>query len=179
MKKKFSSFLLIVFSFFFSQEKTIEFSKSSPSITKENKFVIVDVPSLKNYKDPLFFINDKITNRQSFVINEKNIEEINVFKGKKAILKKGLKAKNGIVIIKTKPNITILNLQKFYSEYKVSKENQNLPIILNKHIVDEKDYLLLDKSAIISVKILDEQPFVEPVLLPKGKAIYIEAMEMK
>jgi hypothetical protein len=38
---------------------------------------------------------------------------------------------------------------------------------------------LLDKSAIISVKILDEQPFVEPVLLPKGKAIYIEAMEMK
>ena len=37
----------------------------------------------------------------------------------------------------------------------------------------------LDKSAIISVKILDEQPFVEPVLLPRGKAIYIEAMEMK
>jgi hypothetical protein len=54
-----------------------------------------------------------------------------------------------------------------------------LPIVLNKHFVDEKEYLLLDKSAIISVKILEEQPFVEPVLLPKGKAIYIETMEMK
>ena len=67
----------------------------------------------------------------------------------------------------------------FYSEYKISKENQSLPIVLNKHFVDEKEYLLLDKSAIISVKILEEQPFVEPVLLPKGKAIYIETMEMK
>lgn len=73
----------------------------------------------------------------------------------------------------------LLNLQKFYTEYNISKADQFLPIVLNKNFVDEKDYLLLDKSAIISVKILEEQPFVEPVLLPKGKAIYIEAMEMK
>ncbi|WP_374363265.1 hypothetical protein [Cloacibacterium sp.] len=179
MKKFLSLFLLNIFSFFFSQEKTIEFSKSSPSKTKENKFILANFPSLKNYKDPLFYINNKRTNLQSFVINEKNVGEINVFRGKKAILKKGMKAKNGLVIIKTKPNITILNLQNFYSEYKISKENKNLPIILNKHFVDEKEYLLLDKSTIISVKILDEQPFVEPVLLPKGKAIYIEAMETK
>ena len=78
-----------------------------------------------------------------------------------------------------KPNTVLLNLQNFYSEYNISKADQFLPIVLNKHFVNEKEYLLLDKSAIISVKILDEQPFVEPVLLPKGKAIYIEAMEMK
>ena len=102
-----------------------------------------------------------------------------MFKGEKAINLFGEKAKNGALEMTFKPETQLLNLQNFYSEYKISKENQSLPIVLNKHFVDEKDYLLLDKSAIISVKILDEQPFVEPVLLPRGKAIYIEAMEMK
>ena len=88
-------------------------------------------------------------------------------------------ARNCALEMTFKPETQLLNLQSFYLEYKIPKENQSLPIVLNKHFVDEKEYLLLDKSAIISVKILEEQPFVEPVLLPRGKAIYIEAMEMK
>ena len=149
-------------------------------------FDIRTAPTDKNSKNifikenvPLVIANGNKTYLYASVLNVNNIQSINVFKGEKAINLFGEKAKNGALEMTFKPETQLLNLQSFYLEYKISKENQSLPIVLNKHFVDEKDYLLLDKFAIISVKILDEQPFVEPILLPRGKAIYIEAMEMK
>lgn len=150
------------------------------------KFDIRTAPADKNPKSifskensPLVVANGNKTYlyASAFIVN--NIQSINVFKGEKAINLFGEKAKNGVLEMTFKPETQLLNLQSFYLEFKISKADQFLPIVLNKHFVDEKEYLLLDKSAIISVKILDEQPFVEPVLLPKGKAIYIEAMETK
>ena len=128
---------------------------------------------------PLVIANGNKTYLYACALNVNNILTINVFKGEKATQLFGEKGKNGVLEMNFKPETQFLNLQNFYTEYNISKADQFLPIVLNKHFVDEKDYLLLDKSAIISVKILDEQPFVEPVLLPRGKAIYIEAMEMK
>ena len=119
--------------------------------------------------------NETYNNCSSFNVN--NLESINVYKGEKAISLYGEKAKNGVLEITFKPNIILLKLLDFYKKYQISVENQNLPIFLNKHFLDEKKHLLLDESAIISVQVLDEQPFVEPVLLPKGKAIYIETKE--
>lgn len=149
-------------------------------------FDIRTAPTDKNSKNifikenaPLVIANGNKTYLYASALNVNNIQSINVFKGEKAINLFGEKAKNGALEMTFKPETQLLNLQSFYLEYKISKENQSLPIVLNKHFVDEKEYLLLDKSAIFSVKILDEQPFVEPVLLPRGKAIYIEAMEMK
>ena len=127
----------------------------------------------------LVIANGNKTYLYASALNVNNIQSINVFKGEKAINLFGEKAKNGVLEMTFKPETQLLNVQNFYTEYNISKADQFLPIVLNKHFVDKKDYLLLDKSAIISVKILDEQPFVEPVLLPRGKAIYIEAMEMK
>ena len=128
---------------------------------------------------PLVIANGNKTYLYGCALNVNNILTINVFKGEKATQLFGEKGKNGVLEMNFKPETQFLNLQNFYTEYNISKADQFLPIVLNKHFVDEKEYLLLDKSAIISVKILEEQPFVEPVLLPKGKAIYIEAMEMK
>lgn len=149
-------------------------------------FDIRTAPTDKNSKNifikenaPLVIANGNKTYLYASALNVNNIQSINVFKGENATNRFGEKAKNGALEMTFKPETQLLNLQNFYSEYKISKIDQFLPIVLNKHFVDEKEYLLLDKSAIISVKILDEQPFVEPVLLPRGKAIYIEAMEMK
>ena len=149
-------------------------------------FDIRTAPTDKNSKNifikenaPLVIANGNKTYLYASALNVNNIQSINVFKGEKAINLFGEKAKNGALEMTFKPETQLLNLQSFYLEYKISKADQFLPIVLNKHFVDEKEYLLLDKSAIFSVKILDEQPFVEPVLLPRGKAIYIETMEMK
>lgn len=137
------------------------------------------VNKYQKFNEPLFVVNGLKTNQSSSSLPANNIKSITVIKGEKAVNLYGEKAKNGVLEISLKPNANLLNLQSFYTEYKISKIDQLLPIVLNKHFVDEKEYLLLDKSAVLSVKILDDQPFVEPVLLPKGKAIYIEAMETK
>lgn len=139
----------------------------------------VKIQDNKNFQNVLYVINGMPTFSECFVINVQNIESINVLKGERATELYGYRAKNGVLIFITKPNTQFLNFRNIVKEFKISKADQFLPIVLNKHFVDKKKYLLLDKSAIISVKILEEQPFVEPVLLPKGKAIYIEAMEMK
>lgn len=139
----------------------------------------VKIRDNKNFQNVLYVINGMPTFSDCFAINVQNIESINVLKGERATELYGYRAKNGVLIFITKPNTQFLNFRNIVKEFKISKADQFLPIVLNKHFVDEKDYLLLDKSAIISVKILEEQPFVEPVLLPKGKAIYIEAMETK
>lgn len=139
----------------------------------------VKIRDNKNLQNVLYVINGMPTFSDCFAINVQNIESINVLKGERATELYGYRAKNGVFIFITKPNTQFLNFTNIVKEFKISKADQFLPIVLNKHFVDEKDYLLLDKSAIISVKILDEQPFVEPILLPKGKAIYIETMEMK
>ena len=139
----------------------------------------VKIRDNKNFQNVLYVINGMPTFSDCFAINVQNIESINVLKGERATELYGYRAKNGVLIFTTKPNTQFLNFKNIVKEFKISKADQFLPIVLNKHFVDEKEYLLLDKSAIISVKILEEQPFVEPVLLPKGKAIYIEAMKMK
>ena len=139
----------------------------------------VKIRDNNNFQNVLYVVDGMPTFSDCFVINVQNIESINVLKGERATELYGYRAKNGVLIFITKPESKLLNLRNFYTEYNISKANQFLPIVLNKHFVDKKKYLLLDKSAIISVKILEEQPFVEPVLLPRGKAIYIEAMEMK
>ena len=139
----------------------------------------VKIRDNKNFQNVLYVINGMPTFSDCFAINVQNIESINVLKGERATELYGYRAKNGVLIFTTKPNTQFLNFRNIVKEFKISKADQFLPIVLNTHFVDKKKYLLLDKSAIISVKILDEQPFVEPVLLPRGKAIYIEAMEMK
>lgn len=155
--------LLFLFALSFAQ---MSFAQNSTSIySKENA--------------PLVIANGNKTYLYACALNVNNILTINVFKGEKATQLFGEKGKNGVLEMNFKPETQFLNLQNFYTEYNISKADQFLPIVLNKHFVDEKDYLLLDKSAVLSVKILEEQPFVEPVLLPKGKAIYIEAMETK
>lgn len=139
----------------------------------------VKIRDNNNFQNVLYVIDGMPTFSDCSAINVQNIESINVLKGERATELYGYRAKNGVLIFTTKPNTQFLNFRNIVKEFKISKADQFLPIVLNKHFVDKKKYLLLDKSAIISVKILEEQPFVEPVLLPKGKAIYIEAMEMK
>ena len=126
---------------------------------------------------PLYIVNGQETYRNCSSIGSNNIESINACKAEKSTLLYGEKVPSGRVEITLKPNVRLLRLHEFYKEYKISKKNQKLPIVLNKHFVNEKKYLLLDTSTVVFVAELDEQPFVEPVLLPKGKAIYIETQE--
>jgi TonB-dependent SusC/RagA subfamily outer membrane receptor len=56
-----------------------------------------------NGKDPLYIVNDKEVSKDKFIkMKPKNIESVTVLKDESAIEKYGDKAKNGVIIIKTK-----------------------------------------------------------------------------
>lgn len=88
-------------------------------------------------------INGMPTFSDCSAINVQNIESINVIKGERATELYGYRAKNGVLIFITKPESKLLNLRNFYTEYNISKANQFLPIVLNKHFVDKKNIFCL------------------------------------
>ncbi|APY09115.1 hypothetical protein BWZ20_12730 [Winogradskyella sp. J14-2] len=84
---------------------------SDENITKEDDIIIIQNAyddenmfiSTSNGKDPLFMVNDKEVSKDKFIkMKPKNIESVTVLKDKSAIEKYGDKAKNGVIIIKTK-----------------------------------------------------------------------------
>ena len=127
----------------------------------------------------LVVLGDKFSLLSFFKVNPNHIKSANILKAENAMPIYGEKAKNGALEITLKDGVRILNFDEIFSKYNISRQDQNLPLVVNRSFVKEKEKWLIDESVITSVKILEEQPFVEPVLLPKGKAIYIEVMETK
>ena len=103
----------------------------------------VKIRDNKNFQNVLYVINGMPTFSDCFAINVQNIESINVLKGERATELYGYRAKNGVLIFITKPESKLLNLRNFYTEYNISKANQFLPIVLNKHFVDKKNIFCL------------------------------------
>ena len=113
-------------------------------------FDIRTAPTDKNSKNifikenaPLVIANGNKTYLYASALNVNNIQSINVFKGEKATQLFGEKGKNGVLEMNFKPETQLLNLQSFYLEYNISKANQFLPIVLNKHFVDKKNIFCL------------------------------------
>ena len=84
---------------------------SDENITKEEDIIIIQNAyddenifiSTSNGKDPLYIVNDKEVSKDKFIkMKPKNIESLTVLKDKSATKKYGKKAKNGVIIIKTK-----------------------------------------------------------------------------
>ena len=94
----------------------------------------VKIRDNKNFQNVLYVINGMPTFSDCSAINVQNIESINVIKGERATELYGYRAKNGVLIFITKPESKLLNLRNFYTEYNISKANQFLPIVLNKHL---------------------------------------------
>ncbi len=84
---------------------------SNDDISKEEDIIIIQnafddeniLISTSSGKDPLYIIDDKEVSKDKFItIKPKNIESVTVLKDKSATDKYGDKAKNGVIIIKTK-----------------------------------------------------------------------------
>lgn len=153
--KKIIAWGMLLWSLIISAQNTIYTDKNSPLVVVENQFSTL----------------------ATFKVNPDHIKSINVVKAENAISQYGEKAKNGALEITLKDEVQLLTLEALFNQYHLSEEDKKLPIVLNKRFVNEKEHWLIDASIVSSVQVLEEQPFVEPVLLPRGKAIYIKITE--
>lgn len=130
--KKLLFFLALSFAqMSFAQENNLEKIISNNS---QN----VKIRDNNNFQNVLYVIDGMPTFSDCSAINVQNIESINVLKGERATELYGYRAKNGVLIFTTKPNTQFLNFRNIVKEFKISKADQFLPIVLNKHFVDKK-----------------------------------------
>lgn len=90
---------------YYQSNKPVKFVSEEIVILQPNKKTHATVAKMYNSNQkPLFIVNGKIFNKNINTIDSNKIDEVEIIKGDKASKIYGDKAKNGVVIIKTKEN---------------------------------------------------------------------------
>jgi TonB-dependent SusC/RagA subfamily outer membrane receptor len=121
-----------------------------------------------NGLQPLFIIDSKLSDSSAISkLNPQDIKSINIFKDSSAVAAYGEKAKNGVVIIKTKSlerktdtvlpntdvsNLTIVGTQKYMSEFSLPK-SQPLFMVDGKELIKGEN---INPNSIESITILKD-----------------------
>ena len=113
-------------------------------------------------KQPYFQVDSFTVDFSHLILSPDRIESINVFKDDNAIAAYGDKAKYGAVIIKTKPNTTLLRISDVLEKYNLSKEDKELRVCLNKVLISRPVLALIEANEILGIEITMERLWVNP-----------------
>ena len=113
-------------------------------------------------KQPFFLVDSFTTEMKYLVISPDKIESISVLKDANAVSAYGDKAKYGAVIVKTKPNTKLLQIDDILAKYNVSKADQKLRICINKTLMNRRDLILIEESEILGLEITTDRYWVNP-----------------
>ena len=114
------------------------------------------IPTLYSVKRPYILVDSFVTEISYMVLSKDKIESVNVLKDSNAVAVYGNKAKYGAVIIKTKPNTTLLNTSSILNKYKIVEADRKLRFCINQTIVNHPELILIDADEIQSVEITTE-----------------------
>jgi hypothetical protein len=104
---------------------------------------------------PLVVVDDFETDMESMSLDPKNIESITILKNGPSTKKYGDKAKDGVIVITTKPNIQFFKITDFIDPSKDLNKNVSR-IQLNGKILMDMSKLLIDKTAFTNSMISTE-----------------------
>jgi hypothetical protein len=89
---------------------------------------------------------------------------IDVLKDSASIVKYGEKAKNGVIIIRTKPDTELIKLSDLITQYEMSIKEKNLKVCKDKILVGNPDKILVSKSDIARVEIITDNYWHTPLV---------------
>ena len=101
---------------------------------------------------PLVLVNGLETDMESMVLAPDHIESISILKDKASKEQYGEKAKDGIILITTKPGIEFYQLDHFVDSSKNLNRSVS-KIELNGKLLVDRNKLLIEKSALTSTMI--------------------------
>jgi TonB-dependent SusC/RagA subfamily outer membrane receptor len=102
--------------------------------------------------NPLVLVNGFETNMESIVLVPDHIESITILKEKAAIKQYGEKAKEGVILITTKPAIEFYKLADFVDRSR-NLNSSVRKIELNGKLLSDVNKLLIEKTALVSTMI--------------------------
>jgi hypothetical protein len=113
------------------------------------------------YGFPYTLVNKDVADLKLLFINPTQIDSLIVLKETAAIAVYGQKAKDGAVIVHTKPGTQLLRVQDVLARYNISPANQQLRICVNKTLIQRPDLLLVEAGEIIGVEITTDRYWID------------------
>jgi hypothetical protein len=111
---------------------------------------------------PLLVLNDLASSnrKNEFIINPKNIIDLNILKGIPAIKRFGDKAKYGAILIKTADTLALLGITELLSHFNINNEFRSLPICVDENFVSDPLNILADLTAVKNIIISEGKYWV-------------------
>lgn len=122
---------------------------------------------------PLFIVDSVVTDMESFLVSPDNIKSIDVLKDSALAATYGEKARNGVIIIRTKNNTGIFRLQELLNEYQVPEQDRGLPVCIDNILVKDTSRIIADKKDIIRIEVTEGTYWLSPMEPGKGEVKYI------
>lgn len=113
---------------------------------------------------PLVLIDSVETTMSDFWLNPNDIVAIRILKDSVAIAKYGEKAKNGVILISTKPNTEVIKLSDLITQYELSVKDKDLKVCKDKILVENPDRILVSKSDIARVEVITDNYWHTPLV---------------
>jgi len=126
-------------------------------LTTQLNSAVAQPRAADNTQAPLVFVDTFKTDMNHLVIGPNQIESIHVFKDSVAMAKYGDAGKFGVVLIHPRDDVKLLRVDKIIDKYKVSKDDNNLRICINKTLVQDPKLILIDDSEIEAVEVTTDR----------------------
>ena len=137
--------------------KPVVLVNTSKKDTSQTRIVLICTTRIDTSRKPMVLVRKFVTDFDHFVLDPKEIKSIEVLKDSTALSKYGDAAKFGAIIIYPKPRVKFLRIDKILTKYKLSDEDKELRICINKAIIRNPQMILIEQSQIESVEVTTDR----------------------
>ena len=127
------------------------------SVSAQTRIVLDGPGRMDPTRMPLVFVDTFRTTMKHLVINPDQIKSIEIFKDSTAISKFGDAGKYGTIMIHPKDPATFLRVDKIFTDYNISDEDKKLRICINKALIEDPHFILIERSEIVRVEITTDR----------------------
>jgi hypothetical protein len=107
-----------------------------------------EIKQSKNAAQPLVLVDGLKTDLKHLVVDPEKIMSIDVIKDSAALVKYGIEAKNGVVIVKFNPGITLMRIDHLYKKFNVGEEMTRMKVAVDGVPIKHPELLLIEEGVI-------------------------------
>jgi TonB-dependent SusC/RagA subfamily outer membrane receptor len=103
---------------------------------------------------PLVLVDSLPAALNALLLSADKIERMDIFKGPEAQARYGDKGKNGVILIHTKPNTSLLRLAEIFDQFHISPSDRQLRVCINDLLITDPKLIVAGVGDIESVEVV-------------------------
>jgi hypothetical protein len=102
-------------------------------------------------KQPLVFVDTFATSMKGLIMDPGSIRSINVYKDTAALNRYGKDARDGVILIHMKGQVSLLRLDGLYKNFNVADSLRHYPVCIDEVLIDDPRLILADLSQVNAI----------------------------